>query len=168
MAILIDGLVLSAALMAVILASLLYNPRLWINDAPPRVRLLAPPLTVRERRARTITGLFLLLTFTAVTLWSATKLLNRDGEALSLTTAVGHFVGVFFLFNVFDLIVIDWLFLLVLRPRMLQLSVPGLSYEETVGSYGHHFRGFIIGLGFVTVGGVIAGLITYAVKLAAF
>jgi hypothetical protein len=168
--ILIDGMVLSVALTAVILVSLLYNPRLWINDAPARVRVLAPPLTVVERRARAITGFLLLLTLAAVTLWSAARLLTRNAATLSLGTAVGHFIGVFFLFNLFDLIVIDWLFLLVLRPKVLTSSVlgwtVGLSYEETVGSYGHHFRGFIIGLGFVTAGGLIAGLITYAVQLA--
>jgi hypothetical protein len=160
--ILIDGMVLSVALTAVILVSLLYNPRLWINDAPARVRLLAPPLTVVERRARAITGFLLLLTLAAVTLWSAARLLTRNAATLSLGTAVGHFIGVVFL--------IDWLFLLVLRPKVLTSSVlgwtVGLSYEETVGSYGHHFRGFIIGLGFVTAGGLIAGLITYAVQLA--
>jgi hypothetical protein len=153
------------ALTAVILLSLLYNPRLWINDAPPRVRMLAPPLTVVERRARTIAGLLLLLTFVGVTMWSAVRLIARNGTTLSLGTALGHFVGVFFLFNLFDLVVIDWLILLVIRPKMLRLSVTGLSYEETIGSYAYHFRGFIIGLGFVTVGGLIAALITYTVNL---
>jgi hypothetical protein len=167
-AILVDGTVLSAALTAVILVSLLYNPRLWINDAPPRVRMLAPPLTLVERRGRAIAGLLLLLTFVAVTMWSAARLLTRYGATLSLGTTLGHFVGMFFLFNLFDLIVIDWLVLLVIRPKMLRLSVPGLSYEETVGNYAHHFRGFIIGLGFVTVGGLIAALITYTVKLVRF
>jgi hypothetical protein len=157
-----------AALTAVILVSLLYNPRIWINDAPARVRKLAPPLTVVERRARAVAGVLLLLTLAAVTSWSATKLLGRHGAALSLGTAIEHFVGVFFLFNLFDLIVIDWLILLVLRPRMLRLSVPGLSYEETVGNYGYHFRGFIIGLGFVAMAGLVAALMTYAVKLARF
>src|SRR5262245_57954018 len=161
-------MVLSVGLTAVILISLLYNPRLWINDLPARVRLLAPPLTASERRARAITGVFLLLTLAGVTLWSAARLLTRSAATLWLTTAVGHFVGVFFVFNLFDLIVIDWLFLLVLRPKRLTLSVPGSSYEETVGSYAHHFRGFIIGLGFVTGAGLIVGLLTYAVKLARF
>jgi hypothetical protein len=96
MAILIDGAVLSASLTAVILVSLFYNPRIWINDAPPRVRTLAPPLTVIECRARAIAGLLLLLTFVTVTLWSAGRLLTRHEATLSLGTAFSHFVGVFF------------------------------------------------------------------------
>jgi hypothetical protein len=165
-AILIDGAVLSAALTAVILVSLFYNPRIWINDAPPRVRMRAPPLSVIERRARAAAGVLLLLTFAAVTFWSASRLLTRHGATLSLGTAFSHFVGVFFVFNLSDLLVIDWLVLLVLRPKVLRLSVAGLSYEETVGSYAYHFRGFIIGLGFVTMGGLIAAVLTYLVKLA--
>jgi hypothetical protein len=165
---LIDGAVLSAALSAVILGSLLYNPRIWINDAPPRVRALAPPLTAQERRARTIAGVLLLLTFAAVTYWSATRLLARSGATLSLGAACLHFMGVFFQFNVFDLLVIDWFVLLVLRPKIVRLSVPGLSYEETVGSYAYHFRGFVLGLGFVAIAGGIVGLVTYLIKLARF
>jgi len=167
--ILIEGAVLSAALSTVIVASVLYNPRLWINDAPPRVRELAPPLTAVERRARSITGTLLLLTFAVVTIWSAVRLLARYGETLSIATAFWHFLGVFFLFNLFDLVVIDWLVLLVLRPRALtRLSVPGLTHEETVGSFAYHFRGFVIGLGIITVGGLMAALLTYLAKLGQF
>jgi hypothetical protein len=53
--------------------------------------------------------------------------------------------------------VIDWLVLLVLRPGFVRrLSVPGLSYEETVGTYGYHFNAFLKGLGFITVMSVLA------------
>ena len=68
----------------------------------------------------------------------------------------------FLFFNLFDLLVIDWFVLLVLRPRfLLRLSAPGLSYEEIVGGYGYHFRGFVIGIGFVTVGGLAAAVLTW-------
>jgi hypothetical protein len=165
---LIDGLVLSAALSAVIVLSLFYNPRIWINDAPPRVRQLAPPLTPDERRARSFVGVLFLLTLAAVPTWSAAKLLSRHGAALSLGKAFSHFAGVLLVFNLFDLLIIDWLVLLVLRPRAFRLSVPGLSYEETVGGYAYHFRGFILGLGFVAIGGLIAALATSAVKIVRF
>jgi hypothetical protein len=163
--VLVDGAVLSAALGFVILGSLTYNPRLWLQDAPPRVRMMAPPLTALERRDRLVVGAFFFLTMIGVTAWSAASLRFRFGATLSFGTAFLHFAGVFSLFNLFDLVVIDWLVLLVLRPAFLtRLSVPGLSYEETVGSYGYHFRAFVKGIGFIIVAGLIAASLTYLIE----
>jgi hypothetical protein len=160
--ILIDGAVLSVALGFVIVGSLAYEPRVWLNDAPPRVRTLAPPLTDAERRTRALVGVLFLLTLVAVTAWSGARLPARYGEPLSIGTVFLHFLGVFFFFNLFDLLVIDWLLLLVLRPRFVtRLSVPGLSYEETVGGYGYHFRAFLKGTGFIIVASVIAASLAY-------
>jgi hypothetical protein len=154
--------VLSAALGIVIVASLAYNPRLWINDAPPRVRALASPLTARERRDRNIVAALFLLALVAVTAWSAWRLLARHAEGVSFAVLFAHFFGVMFLFSLFDLIVIDWLMLLVLRPAFLaRLSVPELTYEETVGGYGYHFNAFLKGMGFVAVFGLLAAALTY-------
>jgi len=79
----VDGATLSAALTVVILGSLAYNPRLWLQDAPPRVRALAPPLTNAERRNRLAVAALVILAIAGVTLWSATRLIARDGPAVS-------------------------------------------------------------------------------------
>ena len=159
-----DGAVVCAALGAVILGSLAYNPRLWLNDAPPRVRMLAPPLTDAERRDRLIVGILFFLTLIAAITWSARRLLHEHGAMLSFGVAFAHFFGVFLLFNLFDLVIIDWVVLLMIRPSFLKrLSVPGLSYEETVGDYRYHCTAFLKGLGVITVIGLIAAGLTIAV-----
>jgi hypothetical protein len=161
-AVLVDGTVLSIAVSIVILGSLAYNPRLWIGDAPEPVRRLAPPLSAAERRDRWVVAGLFLLTVVAVTAWSASRLIAREGTP-SFGTFLIHFLGVFFIFNLVDLVVIDWLVLLVMRPRFLsRLSVPGLSYEETVGGYSYHFVAFLKGLGVITVLALIAASATYA------
>jgi hypothetical protein len=160
--VLVDGTVLSIAVSIVILGSLAYNPRLWIGDAPEPVRRLAPPLSAAERRDRWVVAGLFLLTVVAVTAWSASRLIAREGTP-SFGTLLIHFLGVFFLFNLVDLVVIDWLVLLGMRPRFLsRLSVPGLSYEETVGGYRYHFVAFLKGLGVITVLALIAASATYA------
>ena len=159
-----DGVVLSIALGVVIVGSLAYNPRLWINDAPPRVRALTAPLTARERRDRNIVAALFLVTLVAVAVWSAGRLFARYAESVPVAVVFGHFLGVMFLFNLFDLVVIDWLMLLVMRPAFIQrLHVPGLSYEETVGSYGYHFRAFLKGMGFVVLFSLVATLAVFLV-----
>ena len=165
-AILIDGAVLSSALGVVILGSLAYNSRLWLNDAPRRVRELSPSLTPRERRERNVVAAIFLVTIVGATIWSSDRLLARHGEMLSFANALAHFLGVFFLFNVFDLLVIDYLVLLVLRPAFLaRLAVAGLTYEETVGGYGYHFAAFIKGMAFiVTFSLLAAGLSIWAMR----
>ena len=164
-AILIEGTVLSAALTLVIVGSLAYNPRIWREDAPPRARALVPPLSPSERRARNVVAALVFLTIVAVTVWSASRLVARLGPDVSYLSAFWHFAGVFMMFNLVDLVVIDWLILLVLRPRyLLQFTVPGLSYEESVGNYSYHFIGFLKGLGFVTAMSAIAATAIFLVR----
>jgi hypothetical protein len=155
--ILIDAAVLCAALGTVIVGSLAYNPRLWLQDAPPRARALAPPLSPSERRVRLLVAGLFVVALVSVTAWSGQKLIARHGATLRFATALAHYLAVFSLFNLFDLLVIDWLLLLVMRPAFLsRLSVPGLSYEETVGGFRYHFRAFLKGLGFVAAMSLIA------------
>jgi hypothetical protein len=164
-AIVVDGLALSLGLGVIIVGSLAYNPRLWINDAPPRARALAPPLTPQERRDRNIVAALFLAKLLAVSVWSAGRLFARHPDGVPTVVLFGHFLGVMFVFNLFDLVVIDWLMLLVLRPAFVQrLNVPGLSYEETVGDYGYHFRAFLKGLGFVAVFSLLATAVAYFVS----
>ena len=163
-AILLEGATLSVALTLVILGSLAFNPRLWRQDAPPRARALSAPLTDAERRERSVVASFVVLVIIGVSVWSASRLLTRQGPAVSYATAFGHFAGVFLLFNLFDLIVLDWFVLLVLRPRFLtRFSVPGLSYEETVGTFGYHLMGFVKGLGFVVVMSALAASAVFVI-----
>jgi hypothetical protein len=160
----VDALVLCSALGIVILGSLAYNPRLWLNDAPPRARALAPPLNDVERRDRNIVAALFLLALVLPTVWSAMRLVRRYGQTLSFGAAFGHYLGVFFLFNLFDLLIIDWLVLLVLKPAFLsRLSVPGLTYEETVGGYRYHFTAFLKGMGFIFAFSLLAAAATYFV-----
>lgn len=161
-AVLVDAGVVCAALGLVIVGSLAYNPRLWVNDLPPPVRAMVPPLTPAERRDRNIVAALFLGAMVATTWWAAARLIARSGATLSFATAFGHFLAVFFLFNLFDLVVIDWLMLLVLKPSFLAgIAVPGLSYEETVGGYGYHFGAFLKGMVFILVASALAAGFTF-------
>lgn len=61
-------------------------------------------------------------------------------------------------FNVYDLIVLDWLLFCTLTPRYLVL--PGIEGMADYHDYAFHARGFMKGLGFgVTMSVLVAGTV---------
>jgi hypothetical protein len=68
-----------------------------------------------------------------------------------------HAFGVFFLFNLVDLLILDWLIVCKFNPHWVAL--PGAEHIVIAKPYLLHFKGFLIG----TVGSVIVGLAIAAV-----
>lgn len=60
------------------------------------------------------------------------------------------------LFNLYDLIVLDWLFFCTIQPRAMVL--PGTAGMAGYGDYRFHFTGFLKGLGFTLVGSLVIAL----------
>ena len=59
---LLYGAVLSALLSAFIVATLLFRPMIWINDAPPDLRAAAGPMSAADHRFQRVSGaVFILL-----------------------------------------------------------------------------------------------------------
>ena len=67
--------------------------------------------------------------------------------------------GVLFIFNVVDLIILDWLIVCWFKPRWTIL--PDTEHIEVPHPWLHHFREFLIGtVGLVVAGLAIAGLLS--------
>ena len=69
------------------------------------------------------------------------SLAQETGGALTAWQAFVTAYGVFFFFNLYDLIVLDWLVLIAWRPRWLGL--PNTPYYTRIGP---HLKGFAKGL----------------------
>jgi len=76
---------------------------------------------------------------------------SRDSRT-PLWDLFAYAFGVLFLFNLVDLLILDWLIVCWLEPRWVIL--PGTEHIVIPKQYLHHFKGFLIG----TVGLAIAGL----------
>lgn len=143
MRIVIDGGVLSALAALIVLLSLRVNPRIWLNDFPPDIRRAVPPKTDAEKRQSLRWGLPLFAVLLGGPLVSCLLLERQVPAPASFLLLFVHAYVVAFLFNLVDLLIIDWLIICAFTPRWL--VVAGTEGMAGYSDYRHHFRGFLVG-----------------------
>ena len=79
-------------------------------------------------------------------------------ESHSFWERFAYAFGVLFIFNLFDLLILDWLIVCWLKPRWMIL--PGTEHIAIPNPYVHHFKEFLMGTaGLGIVGLAIAALL---------
>ena len=154
-----DGALLSAVACVLIFASLRANPRIWLNDFPPDIRAAVPPKTAAERRQSLLWGLPFLAVLLGVPIVS-TVLAAQAGGSEPFARLWRYAFVVAFVFNLVDLLLVDWLILCTVRPRAFVL--PGTEGMAGYRNYRHHFRGFLIGTVFSAVLAAVAAAVALA------
>jgi hypothetical protein len=136
-----DGTIFSLAGSLYLLALLWHNPRLVLNegDYPPDVLAAAPPKTDDEQRQAIVWGIPFLLWSFAFPLASARSLKRDLGGQVSFRELFLHVFGVLNVFNLTDLIVLDWLVFCTLTPGFL--VIPGTEGLAGYKDYGFHLKG---------------------------
>jgi hypothetical protein len=152
MRILRDGALLSVVASTYLLVLLRFNPRIFLKHFPKEIREIVPPKSEKERRISILLGvplglLFIGSTFASALLWRA----SAQGS-LSFWELFAHVFGLFFVFNLVDLLILDWLIVCRFTPRWL--IIPGTEHIVMPKEYLYHFKGFLMG----TVVSVIGGL----------
>jgi hypothetical protein len=139
------GAVLSTLLTVLILGSLRYNPEIWLNRYPKPVRERhGKGRSPRSEHQRKLVGLLFLAAALGVPSVGLFHFESLSGQQLSYPEALLSTYLMFFVFNLVDLLLIDWGVLVLLSPKWAYL--PGTEGEPTHQTYGMHFRGFLIGL----------------------
>jgi hypothetical protein len=142
-----DGALLSLVGSTYLLVLLRFNPRIFLRHYPKEIREVVPPKSAKERRMSILLGLLIGVPFTSVLLWRTATLGSH-----SFWDLFAYAFGVLFIFNLVDLVVLDWLILCMFKPRWG--IMPGAEHIVIPKPYLHHFKGFLIG----TAGLVIVGL----------
>jgi hypothetical protein len=146
--VLLDGTILSLLTGIVVIASLRYNARLWLQDYPKPIREKVPPLNTVERRERRIVAVVMLATLIGPLVYYAFQL--RANPELTFGTAYLHFFLVLLIFNLFDAVVIDLVYLTWMTPKYVIL--PGSEgMEYLFHDYRMHFVNFLKGIVFCIV-----------------
>ena len=152
-----DGLVLSAVLWVLLVGVLWLNPEIMLNDYPPDIRAKHGPISARSKRQKAWVSVLFLLVVMAIVAWSVRSLRASINGTIPFETAFVHLFVMFMVFNLVDLVLIDWP-LVALKPKFAVL--PGTEGLAGYEDYWFHVRGFFIGTaGILVLSGLIAGLV---------
>ncbi len=137
-----------------LLGLVLYNPRLMLQDYPPAIKAVVPPKTSEERRLSTLLGLPFLLILLLFPIYATFVYAARSDAGAGFVPLLMYAFGIFFAFNVWDWLVLDWLIFCTITPRLF--VIPGSEGHPAYKDYVFHFRGFLIGTVFSLVASLVA------------
>ena len=139
-----DALITSVVFTLSIGAILWYNPRLMLHDFPKDIQALVPPKTATEKRLSQILFVPVMVLFIGLPLYQVLALKASSGGVLPLWTAFVYAYGIFFLVNLWDLVVMDWIGMrLFVNPQ--KPPFPGSEGAAGWRDDAFHFRGFLKG-----------------------
>jgi hypothetical protein len=136
----------------VLLASAYLNPETMVDGYPPDIQAKHGPMSEQAKRHKKLVGLpfgIILIGFLVL------SILTLE-EVNFLTVFVNTFV-ILLLFNLVDLLVLDWLIFNTIQPSFIVL--PGTEGMTGYRDYAFHFRKFLRGM----VGALAASLLIAAV-----
>jgi hypothetical protein len=154
---LLYGGVLSAVLCVLLLGLLWTNPEILLNDYPPDIRKKHGPMSERSKRQRVPVAIVIGAVALGIVTASFSAVRANGGGKIPFLTAFVHLFVMFSVFNVVDLLLLDWL-LVAIGPSFLVL--PGTEGSAGYKDYWFHFRGFLIGAVLIfVVSGLVAGVV---------
>ena len=153
---LVYGLAMSLVLTTILVISGVIAPDMMVGDYPPDIREKYGPSSPRGARLRPLFAVLVFAAFLGIPLAGLFALRERLGP-VPFTPALVFAAVAMLVFNVFDLIILDWLLFCTIQPPLMVL--PGTEGMAGYRDYRFRFIGFLKGLGFCIVGGlVVAGL----------
>ena len=154
---LLYGGVLSAVLCVLLLGLLWTNPEILLNDYPPDIRKKHGPMSERSKRQRVPVAIVIGAVALGIVTASFSAVRANGGGKIPFLTAFVHLFVMFSVFNVVDLLLLDWL-LVAIGPSLLVL--PGTEGSAGYKDYWFHFRGFLIGAVLIFfASGLMAGVV---------
>jgi hypothetical protein len=152
------GLWLSAWLSAAFIALAAIEPEMWLNDYPPDIRAKHGPQSPSARRLAWLLGTPVLAVALGIVALATRDLLGTG--VFGFASIFLHTFVVLTVFNLVDLVLIDWLLFVKIQPRFVIL--PGTEGSAGYDDYAFHAKAFIKGsLGIVVLSALVAGVVTW-------
>jgi hypothetical protein len=150
---LVFGIILSLVLAVIMGASMVIAPDMWVNDYPPDIKAKYGEMSEKAKRLRPYIAIPFFLALVIIPLLALARLRSLTGEAVGFFPAYITSFTILFVFNLFDLLVADWLLFVTIQPRRIVLS--GTEGMAGYRDYRFHFIGFLKGLVFCAVGALV-------------
>jgi hypothetical protein len=142
---LINSAVLSIIFSVLVIVSLRWNPRLWIQDFPDALRATQAPLTLTENRQRTIFASLLLGSVIGTIILLNGLVRGQMGAAFTFPIAYAHTWIMLQIMNLVDAVLIDWVYIVKIQPK--HLILPGTEHVMYVlEDKRWHFANFLKGV----------------------
>ena len=139
-----DGLLTSVVFTLIIGGIVWYNPRLMLQDFPADIKALVPPKTAAEKRLSNLLMIPTMAVFIGLPLYQVLALKASTGGTLPFWTMFLYAYGIFFIVNLWDLVVMDWIGMrLFVNPQ--KPPFPGSEGAAGWRDDAFHFRGFLKG-----------------------
>jgi hypothetical protein len=154
---LLSGVVLSAVMSVLLLGLLWFNAEILLNDYPPDIREKHGPMSERSKRQRIPAAILIGAVGTGIVALSFPAVRANGGGTIHFLTAFVHLFVMLSVFNVVDVLVIDWPLAAIVPAFMV---LPGTEGSPGYKDYWFHFRGFLTGTVLILViSGVVAGVV---------
>ncbi|HET9915046.1 MAG TPA: hypothetical protein VFQ13_24360 [Anaerolineales bacterium] len=138
------------------------NAEMIINDYPPDVRAKFGAMSERTRKQANLATLPLLATLGLVVALGLGQLRSKVGELTFVNTFIVTTM-IFQIWNLLDLVLLDWFLLMTLKPRFMIL--PGTEGMAGYSDYMFHFHKFLNGIVFTLILSLIVTVIALGVEI---
>jgi len=160
---LLHGVIISVFLTIVLLISLLINAEMWLNDYPPDVREKYGEMGDRAKKQRIPLAIaFFGAIIVPLSIGVAQIMRTPPNGPIFGALFLYGFITLFF-FNLYDLLILDWLIFVTIQPAFIIL--PGTEGMSGYKDYYFHFKGFLKGIGFCTIGGLVVAVVGSLINL---
>lgn len=138
------------------------NPEMILNDYPPDIRAKYGPMSEATRKQANKVTLPLLATMGLVLALGLGQLREISGALTFVETLIVSTV-IFQMWNLLDLVLLDWFLLMTLKPKFMIL--PDTEGMAGYSDYMFHFRKFLNGIVFTFILALIVTVIALGVEL---
>ena len=141
--ILLHGAVLSVPASLILMGAVFFNPRFARQDLPQDIQDATPPLSKKEQLQALAFAIPFFALVVLVPFWSGLTLEAPAGGQAPFLVLFLHIFGVVFVFNLVDLLVLDWLIYCTITPRFV--IIPGTEGFAGYKDVGHQVRAHVRG-----------------------
>jgi hypothetical protein len=132
------------------------NPRIMLQDYPPEIQKAVPPKTDREKKLMIPFAILIFLV-----MFGYPSIIGWTYRPVDPSFQYFFFVvwSMMLIFNLFDLIVLDWIVFCSITPRFIVIE--GTEGNTGYKNYKFHFPGFLKGIAITLLIAVsVAGFLT--------